>query len=351
MLAKGLAKRSWKRRTVSGVIVCAVVAVAVTGGLRLPQNLLPGAAAATAVRGEGPSGSSGQLPVQAGWSSVAARVAPLVLAPGLFDTSKASPRVFGPPAALAAGVVGEVVDRRTLRDSSKTTWQLGAAVGDMALPGQGLVLGRGGVTAKPDGSLQRGGDPGGDREGSSGPAVRIAGTAGGGQGNGGSDANIGGGDGDGVVAEVGEVGSRVRLGSPLGGAKNVKAVVGAGKSLFAGGGPGGGDLLLEASSAGLKESIVLRSAPAGEGAFVVRYPLLLDPGLTPEPAVKGSPYSGVVVKDEAGRVVWVLPDGDAVDSAPDPVRAQPVKVDTALPAAVGWWLPWVWNATPAAPGR
>ena len=52
---------------VSGVCVCVGAAVAVTGGLQLPQNLLPDAAAATAIKGEGPSGSSGKLPSQPGW--------------------------------------------------------------------------------------------------------------------------------------------------------------------------------------------------------------------------------------------------------------------------------------------
>ena len=150
---------------------------------------------------------------------MAPKTAPLVLAPGVFDTSKASARAFGPPGALADGVAGEVADRRTLRDSSKTTWQLGAAVGDVALPGQALAAGRSGVTLKPGGSLERAGDPGGDREGPSAPAVRIFATTGGGEGNVSSDNDGGSGD-DGVVAEVGDVGSRVRVGSPLGGAKS-----------------------------------------------------------------------------------------------------------------------------------
>ena len=41
---------------VSGVCVCVGAAVAVTGGLQLPQNLLPDAAAATAIIGGGALG-------------------------------------------------------------------------------------------------------------------------------------------------------------------------------------------------------------------------------------------------------------------------------------------------------
>ena len=81
-----------------------------------------------------------------------------------------------------------------------------------------------------------------------------------------------------------------------------------------------GDVVYEATSSGVKETIVLRSAPSGDGPFVVRFPLLLDLGLRPELAAKGSQFSGVVVKDSAGGVVWVLPDGDALDSTPEPVR-------------------------------
>ena len=134
------------------------------------------AAAATlsGSKGQGPSESSGRIPALPAASSVAARVAPLVMAPGVFDTATAKPRVFPALAALPAGVVGEVSDRRTLRDEKATTVQLGAAVGDVKLPGQIVTVARPGLAAKVDGSLERGGDLGGDREGSIGPAVRIA---------------------------------------------------------------------------------------------------------------------------------------------------------------------------------
>ena len=122
------------------------VAVGVASLAQLPARPTSAAAATlSGSKGPGPSESSGRIPALPAASSVAARVAPLVMAPGVFDTATAKPRVFPAPAALPAGVVGEVSDRRTLRDEKATTVQLGAAVGDVKLPGQIVTVARPGL--------------------------------------------------------------------------------------------------------------------------------------------------------------------------------------------------------------
>ena len=76
------------------------------------------------------------------------------------------------------------------------------------------------------------------------------------------------------LVSVGYSGGQLRLGSPVGGREDVAGLV-SGKVVRYGGVFAGVDLEYEEVRGGVKETIILREAPAGSGAVVFRFRWIL----------------------------------------------------------------------------